>query len=92
MNLQNRKGLRDTVNKHGCQGGRWGGRDREFGMDMYTLRYLKWITNEDILHSTWNSAQRCVAVWMGREFGGEWKHVYIWLTPFTVHLQLSQHC
>ena len=37
MNLQNRKGLRDTVNKHGCQGGRWGGRDREFGMDMYTL-------------------------------------------------------
>ena len=25
---------------------------REFGMDMYTLLYLKWITNKDILYST----------------------------------------
>ena len=25
---------------------------REFGMDMYTLPYLKWITNKDLLHST----------------------------------------
>ena len=24
---------------------------REFGMDMYTLLYLKWITNEDLLYS-----------------------------------------
>ena len=34
-----------------------GGRDREFGMDMYTLLYLKWITNKDLLCSTGNSAQ-----------------------------------
>ena len=27
---------------------------REFGMDIYTL-YLKWITNKDLLYSTWNS-------------------------------------
>ena len=26
-------------------------------MDMYTLLHLKWITNKDLLHSTWNSAQ-----------------------------------
>ena len=32
------------------------GRDRGFGMDMYTL-YLKWITSKDFLYSTWNSAQ-----------------------------------
>ena len=24
--------------------------------------------------------------------GGEWVHVYVWLSPFTVHLKSSQHC
>ena len=27
-----------------------------------------------------------------REFGGEWIHVYIWLSPFAIHLKLSHHC
>ena len=26
-------------------------------MDIYTLVYLKWVTNKDLLYSTWNSAQ-----------------------------------
>ena len=30
-------------------GGRGGGTVREFGIDTYTLLYLKWITNKDIL-------------------------------------------
>ena len=30
--------------------------------------------------------------WMGGEFGGDWIHVYIWLSPFVVHLKPSQHC
>ena len=30
---------------------------REFGMHMYTLLYLKWITSKDLLYSTGNSAQ-----------------------------------
>ena len=30
-----------------------------------------------------------VAAWMGGEFGGEWIYVYVWLSPFTVHLKLS---
>ena len=30
---------------------------REFGIDMYTMLYLKWITSKDLLYSTWNSAQ-----------------------------------
>ena len=34
-----------------------GGIARESGMDMYTLLYLKWITNKDLLYSTGNSAQ-----------------------------------
>ena len=41
--------------------------------------------------STWNSAQCCVAAWMGGEFTEEWAHVYVWLRPFAVHLKLSQH-
>ena len=40
-------------------------------MDTYTLLYLKWITNKDLLYSTWNSAQRYVPAWMGGESGGE---------------------
>ena len=36
----------------------WGGGIvREFGIDMYTLLYLKGITNKDLLYSTRNSAQ-----------------------------------
>ena len=47
-----------------------GQRDREFGMDMYTLLYLKWITNKDLLCSTWNSAQCYMAASMeGRGWG-----------------------
>ena len=29
------------------------------------------------------------AAWVGGEFGGEWIHVYVWLSPFAVHLKLS---
>ena len=29
------------------------------------------------VYSTGNSAQCYVAAWMGGEFGGEWKHVYV---------------
>ena len=33
---------------------------RDFGMDVYTLLYLKWVTNKDLLDSTGNSAQHYV--------------------------------
>ena len=46
-------------------------------MDMYTLLYLKWITNKDLLHSIGNSAQCYLAAWMGGELGGGWIHVYV---------------
>ena len=59
----------------------------EFGMDMYTLLYLEWVTNKGLLYSTWNSAQCYVADWMRGEFGEEWLHGYIRLVPllFTCH-------
>ena len=65
---------------------------REFGMVMYTLLYLKWITNKDLLHSPWNSAQCNVAAWLGVGFGREWIHVYVLLNHSALHQKLSQHC
>ena len=44
-------------------------------MDMYTLLYLKWIANKDLLYSTWNSAQCYTAAWMGGVFGEDWIRV-----------------
>ena len=35
----------------------------------YTLLYLKWITNKEVLYSTENSARCYVAVWIEGEFG-----------------------
>ena len=58
-------------------------------MDMYTLLYLKWITNKDLLYCTWNSTQCYMPAWMEEEFGGEWIHAYVWLSPFAVYLKLS---
>ena len=28
----------------------------------------------------------------GRGVGGAWVHAYVWLSPSTVHLKLSQYC
>ena len=52
---------------------------------------FKWITNKVLVYSTGNSAQCYMAASTGGEFGGEWMHVYVWLSPFAVHLKLSQH-
>ena len=59
---------------------------------MYTLLYSKWITYKDLLYSIWNYIQCYVAAWMGGRFGGEWIHVYVWLSPFAVHLLISYAC
>ena len=36
-----------------------------------------------------DSAQCYVAVWMGGKFR---ENAYVWLSPFTLDLKLSQHC
>ena len=68
---------------YGCQGERI---VREFEKDMYILLYSKQITNKDLLYSISNSTQCYVESWMGGEFGGEWIHIYRWLSHFAVHL------
>ena len=78
---------------YGCQGKGCGeGIVREFGIDIYTLLYVKWITNQELLCSIENSTQCYVAAWKGREFAGKFICVYVWLSLFVVHLKLSQYC
>ena len=50
---------------------------RNFGKVMYTLLYLKWIINKDLMYGTWNSAQCYMAAWMGEGLG-ENGYVYIY--------------
>ena len=77
---------------YGCQVKGCGeGIAKDLGMDMYILLCLKWISDKDLLYSTWNSAQCYVAAWMGGSLGRNGQLMYVWLCPFTVHLKLSQH-
>ena len=82
IKLKQKQTHRFREQTYGCQGrsrreGMMEEGDTEFGMDMYTLLYLKWIINKNLLYSTWSSAQYYVVVWMGGKFGGEWIHVYV---------------
>ena len=90
MNLQNRKRLTDLENELMVARQKGGGRDsyRVWDGRVHTAVF----NNKDLLYSTGNSAQCYVAAWMGGEFGGEWLHVHVRLSPFTVHQKLSQCC
>ena len=53
------------------------------------------LENELMVHSPSNYCPAqgtllSVAAWMGGEFGEEWIHVYVRLSPFSVHPKLSQ--
>ena len=64
---------------------------REFGMDMYTLLYLKWTINKVLLYSTGNSVQCYVAARMGGEFWGR-MDTRTWMAEsLCLHLKLSKH-
>ena len=41
------------------------------------------------MYNTGNSAQCYMAAWMGEEFGGEWIHIYVRLSPLAVCLKVS---
>ena len=88
MNLQNRKRLTDLENK--LIVAVWEGIVKDFGKVICTLLYFKCITNKNLLYSTCNSAQYNVQDCMGGGFGGEWIQVYVWLSPFTMHVKLTK--
>ena len=46
----------------------WGqGLNQELGINIYTLLYIKQVTNKDLLYSTGNSTQYSVMAYMGKE-------------------------
>ena len=49
----------------------------EIGIDIYTLLYIKLITNKNLLYSTRNSTQYSVMTYMGIESKKEWIYVYV---------------
>ena len=52
-----------------------GGINWEIGIDIYTLLYIKQITNKDLLYSTGNSMQYSVLAYMGKESKKEWRGI-----------------
>ena len=66
MNLHSRNRLTENKLTVASREGWEEGIVREFAMVVYTLLYLKWMTNKDLLYGTGNSAQCYVAAyWRG---------------------------
>jgi len=49
-----------------------GGRDWEFGIGTFIMRYMEWLANRDLWYSTGNSTQYSVITYMGKESEKEW--------------------
>ena len=54
-----------------------GGINWEIGIDVYTLLYIKQLTNKDLPYSTGNSTQYSIMTYMGKESKKEWVYVYV---------------
>ena len=61
----------------------------EFGMDMYTLLYLKWITNKDY---GMKQGSLLDVMWQPGWAGSLAENGYVWPSPFGVRLKLSRRC
>ena len=59
-------------------------------------RYSRWAGSvpdlPEVIKQKVCDVQCYVAAWMGGESGGEWRHFYVGLSPFAVHMKLLQHC
>ena len=63
---------------YGYQGGKGqGGINWEIGIGIYTLLYIKQITNKNLLYSTGNSTQYSIMTYMGKESTKEWIYDYV---------------
>ena len=49
----------------------------ETGIDLYTLLYIRQITNKDLLYNTGNSSQYSVMAYMGKVSTKDWLYVDI---------------
>ena len=76
---------------YGWWGGRMGEKDSEGIWDGHIhIAMFKMDNQQEPMYSTGNSAQCYAAAWMGGEGGGEWIHVYVWLSLLSVQLKLLQ--
>ena len=69
---------RQRKQTYGYQRGRERGINQEIGFNIYTLLYIKQITNKDLLYSTGNSTQYSVMAYMVKESKKEWRYIYIY--------------
>ena len=53
--------------------------NQEFGNNMYTLLYIKQITNKDLLYSTGNYIKYPIITYNGKESKKEHIHIYIYI-------------
>ena len=69
MNLFTRQKQTHRCRKqtYAYQRGSGGGINWEIEVDIYTLLYMKQMTNKDLLYSTGNSTQYSVKAYMGKE-------------------------
>ena len=67
----------------------WGGMNWEVGSGMYTLLFIKLVSNKDLLYSTRECTQYSVITYMGKEPEKEWIYVYVELIHFTVYLKVT---
>ena len=66
--LQSRNRVTVVENNALVTRGEGGGRiNWEIGIDIYTLLYIKYISNKDLLYSTGNSTRYSVMTYMGKE-------------------------
>ena len=54
-----------------------GGINQGIGTDIYTLLYIKQISDNDLLHSTGKSTQYCVIANVGEESEKKWMCVFV---------------
>ena len=57
--------------------GKGSGERLEFGINVYTLLYIKQIINKDLVYHTGHSTQYSVVIYMGRENEKEYMYVYV---------------
>ena len=57
----------------------WGRINWEIGIDIYTLLYIKQITNRNPLYSTGNSTQHSIMIYMGKELEKKCMYVCRWV-------------
>ena len=59
------------------KGKRGEGINWEIGTDIYTLLYIKQVTNKNLLYSTGNTTQYSVMTYIRKESKKEWIYIYI---------------